>query len=379
MTTMTKRPTASSAILRMVALLFLIWFPIASSSFQTTSSSPRRPRIKGYSNNRRGRGASAATIIHGETATSTAVGAAPMLVMAEEEVVSAPVVTKRKAKKSKVVRKKKTKKTKTVVKKTPLLLSDEEDQLVLVATTTTAAAASKKKTKKRKVSKGSKQKKDPTIITKKKKKKKKSVDFWSSNKDDATTESSVLPIILVNQTHVECTVYGNPQPLKRHRTARGFMYNPSAKAQQCFQSVVEQQIMPNNNNENDDNKMTMIPLYNDNDDELIPTTHFGSDALLHVQLVFYCRRPKAHFISNKSGPGRLRLDAPAHVQRRVDVDNLAKFVLDSLNGVLYADDQQVVSLHCLKLYDDDDERHCLGKSVMRMHVMTPEELQEKIK
>jgi len=39
---------------------------------------------------------------------------------------------------------------------------------------------------------------------------------------------------------------------------------------------------------------------------------------------------------------------------RTDVDNLAKFVLDSLNGVLYEDDKQVASLQVTKVYDNED-------------------------
>lgn len=35
------------------------------------------------------------------------------------------------------------------------------------------------------------------------------------------------------------------------------------------------------------------------------------------------------------------------------MDNLAKFVLDSMNSVFYADDRQVVSLCIEKRYDPD--------------------------
>eukprot|EP00543_Licmophora_paradoxa_P006569 CAMPEP_0202455834 /NCGR_PEP_ID=MMETSP1360-20130828/13268_1 /ASSEMBLY_ACC=CAM_ASM_000848 /TAXON_ID=515479 /ORGANISM="Licmophora paradoxa, Strain CCMP2313" /LENGTH=60 /DNA_ID=CAMNT_0049075513 /DNA_START=266 /DNA_END=448 /DNA_ORIENTATION=- len=49
---------------------------------------------------------------------------------------------------------------------------------------------------------------------------------------------------------------------------------------------------------------------------------------------------------------------------RVDVDNLAKFVLDSLNGVLYHDDRQVVELIAIKRYDNDDM--CRGKTIVKI-------------
>ena len=36
--------------------------------------------------------------------------------------------------------------------------------------------------------------------------------------------------------------------------------------------------------------------------------------------------------------------------KRPDIDNLAKSVLDGMNGVAFKDDSQIVSLHCTKIY-----------------------------
>ena len=85
------------------------------------------------------------------------------------------------------------------------------------------------------------------------------------------------------------------------------------------------------------------------------------------------KRPQKHFLANRPGPGRLRPPPPppperddgsssgdgtyiaSHLQvTRTDVDNLAKFVLDALNGVLYVDDKQVASLTVTKVYDDEE-------------------------
>ena len=68
------------------------------------------------------------------------------------------------------------------------------------------------------------------------------------------------------------------------------------------------------------------------------------------------KRPKSHFIASHPGPNRLK---PLHdskslsiaASNRSDVDNLAKLVLDSLNGVLYEDDRQVVELRAVKVMD----------------------------
>lgn len=57
---------------------------------------------------------------------------------------------------------------------------------------------------------------------------------------------------------------------------------------------------------------------------------------------------------------------------RTDVDNLAKFVLDSLNGVVYEDDRQVSSLHVTKFLDNHDE--CLGSTEVSIHILEDEDL-----
>ena len=41
---------------------------------------------------------------------------------------------------------------------------------------------------------------------------------------------------------------------------------------------------------------------------------------------------------------------------RCDIDNLIKSVADSLNGVIWDDDDQIVELHATKNYDKDRPR-----------------------
>ena len=63
-------------------------------------------------------------------------------------------------------------------------------------------------------------------------------------------------------------------------------------------------------------------------------------------------RPKYHF---KGKSTVLKANSPKKYSPQImgkgDIDNLAKFVLDSLNGVVYVDDKQIVSLSCRKIYD----------------------------
>lgn len=48
-----------------------------------------------------------------------------------------------------------------------------------------------------------------------------------------------------------------------------------------------------------------------------------------------------------------RKDALANIERptkKPDIDNIAKCFLDAMNGIVYLDDKQVVSLHITKVY-----------------------------
>lgn len=71
-----------------------------------------------------------------------------------------------------------------------------------------------------------------------------------------------------------------------------------------------------------------------------------------VGMRFFVKRPKGHF-----GTGRnsvlLKPSAPEFpVQERQDVDNMAKFYLDCMNGIVFGDDRQVVSLSAEKRYGE---------------------------
>ena len=77
-----------------------------------------------------------------------------------------------------------------------------------------------------------------------------------------------------------------------------------------------------------------------------------------VQIIvwFFLRRPTSDFVSRRRGRHRLKESAAASatmVPIKPDVDNLGKFLLDSLTGVLFEDDAQVVDLHMYKLRDNE--------------------------
>lgn len=202
--------------------------------------------------------------------------------------------------------------------------------------------------------------------------------YFNENGNNSTKDRHI--------TMVKFKVRGNPVPLARHRTYRGLMFNPSAKKQRQFCSVVLD-MLPDfcfkQSSAGHDDEMRMKDMGNDlndtcddDDDMIMMSTKRRSienvipifqNQVISVQIISRMKRPKRHFVANKPGPGRLReersrIDDNGAVQNlashlevtRPDVDNLAKFVLDSLNGILYNDDRQVVSLHVMKMYDHEE-------------------------
>lgn len=68
-----------------------------------------------------------------------------------------------------------------------------------------------------------------------------------------------------------------------------------------------------------------------------------------VEMIFVLPRPKGHFGTGKNAC-TLKPSAPRHPTSKPDLDNLEKFVSDCCNGVLWADDNQVVQSVTRKQY-----------------------------
>ena len=85
-------------------------------------------------------------------------------------------------------------------------------------------------------------------------------------------------------------------------------------------------------------------------DFIPPTPHQGP---LLLTLCFLFPRPKAHFRAN----GLLKETAPLWVEKKPDIDNAAKAVMDALTMLgMWDDDKQVASVSKLKRYIMNDER-----------------------
>ena len=76
---------------------------------------------------------------------------------------------------------------------------------------------------------------------------------------------------------------------------------------------------------------------------------------VEMRVWFYLKRPESDFVGRRRGEGRLRPEALSLEETMVpikpDVDNLSKFLLDALTGVLFDDDAQVVELRMFKIRD----------------------------
>lgn len=121
----------------------------------------------------------------------------------------------------------------------------------------------------------------------------------------------------------EFEIIGEPKAQKRHRHfSRGKFsqtYDPSS----------------------DDKKSFIYLAY-----EHRPETPY--DFSLRIKLIFYFPRPKAHFKSN----GDLKSNSPERHFKKPDIDNLIKFILDSLNKVFWRDDALITDVKASKQYSD---------------------------
>lgn len=97
---------------------------------------------------------------------------------------------------------------------------------------------------------------------------------------------------------------------------------------------------------------------------------------VHVSIWCFLRRPDDDFVNRQRGAGRLKSTAVNNntvVPIKPDTDNLAKFILDAIKGVLYEDDAQIVELHIYKLRDNTGT--CEGQVAIRVGQCTSTALQ----
>jgi len=127
-------------------------------------------------------------------------------------------------------------------------------------------------------------------------------------------------------TQIKLTVLGVPKAQGRHKHfQRGKFsgtYDPSSEKKETFASILQGDA---------------------------PTTPIATPIAL--ELTFYMPRPKAHY-GTGSKSEMLKDTAPEMQSSKPDIDNLVKFVQDSLNGIYYKDDALICTLVANKVYSD---------------------------
>lgn len=76
---------------------------------------------------------------------------------------------------------------------------------------------------------------------------------------------------------------------------------------------------------------------------------YDKDIPLRAEITAYFPMPKSTSMKRK----KMMLDGQIRHTKKCDADNLAKAVLDALNGIAYYDDSQVCELSVSKLYSDN--------------------------
>jgi Holliday junction resolvase RusA-like endonuclease len=78
-----------------------------------------------------------------------------------------------------------------------------------------------------------------------------------------------------------------------------------------------------------------------------------SEGPVAIHIVFCIRPPNSFFVSNNRSNPLCEQHSPVTAHTGTpDIDNLAKFVLDALTGVVYKDDKQVAKTLQLKVWDN---------------------------
>lgn len=159
----------------------------------------------------------------------------------------------------------------------------------------------------------------------------KGAEFIDGPQSVASSKADAMDIGEGSGKHeISFTIYGEPIPLSRHRTVSGGLrtYNPSAGDQKNFaKACISAGVLP-------------------------PEPIEGP---VEAIMTFYFSRPKSHYRTGRFA-GQLKEGQNIWHSKKKDLDNLVKFVLDSLNSLAYVDDGQVCAIRAMKLYTEDNPR-----------------------
>jgi len=78
---------------------------------------------------------------------------------------------------------------------------------------------------------------------------------------------------------------------------------------------------------------------------------FGNETPIVVNIIFMVKTPMDHFVNRDREHGRLKPNSASKWPSKPDINNLDKFMLDSLQGCIFENDSQVAKQQILKMYD----------------------------
>ena len=98
------------------------------------------------------------------------------------------------------------------------------------------------------------------------------------------------------------------------------------------------------------------PSKKDKEDFLFKCIEFAPkkplEGALWLELIFNMPRPKSHYRTGKNSH-LLKSNAPVMHTKKPDLDNLVKFVCDSIDKKFYLDDSQITRIQAVKLYSEE--------------------------
>jgi len=132
---------------------------------------------------------------------------------------------------------------------------------------------------------------------------------------------------------VRFTINERPIPQKRHRHFNDKTYNPQRKEKLYYGLLIKQLIK--------------------NYETLKEHTLCGP---LHVSLSFFMALPKSK--KHRESKGLFHANKP-------DLDNLIKFILDAMSGIVFHDDSYIYKIDAIKCYSEKPRTQVVIKEVIQ--------------
>ena len=131
---------------------------------------------------------------------------------------------------------------------------------------------------------------------------------------------------------IDLLIIGQPIANKRHRSLRNsnVQYDPQKKEKAIVRNAMIEQI----------HKLPKLNMYLFND-----CVYFDQAQFFEVYLRYYMKAPKAFHTAIKRETERFFV-----CHKKPDLDNMDKFYLDCMTGIVYPDDAMIVSLTSVKYY-----------------------------